>query len=215
MKIGVIDYGMGNLFSVEQALKRLECEVVVSADPQELAASDALILPGVGAFPDAMKRLAATGLDVFIREQVDAGKQLLGICLGMQLLFEESDEVTTTKGFGFFNGRITRFSGETSDGTKYRVPHMGWNTLEFKCLPKWLEDKSLPESKYVYFVHSFYATNINREQLVAGADYFETEVPGVVQAENVCGMQFHPEKSGEFGVFLLERWLEGVGVQTC
>ncbi|PYF05964.1 imidazole glycerol phosphate synthase subunit HisH [Ureibacillus chungkukjangi] len=215
MKIGVIDYGMGNLFSVEQALKRLECEVVVSADPQELAATDALILPGVGAFPDAMKRLSETGLDRFVREQVDANKPLLGICLGMQLLFEESEEVTPTKGFGFFNGKVTRFTGETPTGEKYRVPHMGWNTLEFKSLPKWLEDQAFPESKYVYFVHSFYAVNINREQLVASADYFDTEVPGVVQAENVCGMQFHPEKSGEFGVFLLEQWLKGVGVLAC
>ncbi|QCR33619.1 imidazole glycerol phosphate synthase subunit HisH [Lysinibacillus sp. SGAir0095] len=215
MKIGVIDYGMGNLFSVEQALKRLDCDVIVSANPQELAATDALILPGVGAFPDAMRRLAETGLEAFIREQVDANKQLLGICLGMQLLFEESEEVAPTKGFGFFNGKITRFSGETSHGEKYRVPHMGWNTLEFKSSPKWLEDQTLPQSNYVYFVHSFFATNLNREQLVASADYFDTEVPGVVQAENVCGMQFHPEKSGEFGVFLLEQWLKGVGVQTC
>lgn len=215
MKIGVIDYGMGNLFSVEQALERLNCEVVVSANPHELAATDALILPGVGAFPDAMKRLSETGLDVFIREQVDANKQLLGICLGMQLLFEESEEVAPTKGFGFFNGKIARFSGETTDGIKYRVPHMGWNTLDFKCLPKWLEDINLPESRYVYFVHSFYAAHINREQLVASADYFDAQVPGVVQAENVCGMQFHPEKSGEFGVFLLEQWLKGVEVMTC
>ncbi|KGR75811.1 imidazole glycerol phosphate synthase subunit HisH [Ureibacillus sinduriensis] len=215
MKIGVIDYGMGNLFSVEQALERLNCEVVVSATPHELAAADALILPGVGAFPDAMKRLSETGLDGFIREQVDAGKQLLGICLGMQLLFEESEEVAPTKGFGFFNGKIARFSGETTDGIQYRVPHMGWNTLDFKCLPKWLEDINLPESKYVYFVHSFYATHINREQLVASAEYFDAQVPGVMQADNVCGMQFHPEKSGEFGVFLLEQWLKGVEVLTC
>ena len=215
MKIGVIDYGMGNLFSVEQALKRLDCDVIVSANPQELAATDALILPGVGAFPDAMRRLSEKCLEAFIREQVDANKQLLGICLGMQLLFEESEEVAPTKGFGFFNGKITRFSGETSHGEKYRVPHMGWNTLEFKSLPKWLEDQTLPQSNYVYFVHSFFAANLNREQLVASADYFDTEVPGVVQAENVCGMQFHPEKSGEFGVFLLEQWLKGVGVQTC
>ena len=215
MKIGVIDYGMGNLFSVEQALKRLDCDVVISSNPEELAATNALILPGVGAFPDAMSRLAETGLDAFVREQVAANKQLLGICLGMQLLFEESEEVTPTKGFGFFNGKITRFQGQTADGVKYRVPHMGWNTLEFKRLPKWLEGKEFPESKYVYFVHSFFASNISDDQLVAGADYFKTEVPGIVQTENVCGMQFHPEKSGEFGVFLLEQWLKGVGVLTC
>jgi imidazole glycerol-phosphate synthase subunit HisH len=215
MIIGVIDYGMGNLFSVEQALKRLNCEVVVSSDATTLASTDALILPGVGAFPDAMKRLSETGLDQFIRQQVDAKKQLLGICLGMQLLFEESEEVTPTKGFGFFKGYITRFSGNAETGEQYRVPHMGWNTLQFQSIPMWLETTQLPESKFVYFVHSFYGTNINKEQLVASADYFGVEVPGVVQAGNVTGMQFHPEKSGDFGVFLLEQWLKGVGVLTC
>lgn len=122
MKIGVIDYGMGNLFSVEQALKRLDCDVIVSSDMQKLAATDALILPGVGAFPDAMKRLSETGLEQFIREQVDANKQLLGICLGMQLLFEVSEEVTPTNGFGFFKGKIVRFSGETSTGKSIVFP---------------------------------------------------------------------------------------------
>lgn len=215
MKIGVIDYGMGNLFSVEQALKRLDCEVIVSSDPTALAAADALILPGVGAFPDAMKRLSETGLEQFIRSQVDAKKPLLGICLGMQLLFEESEEVTPTKGFSFFKGTITRFSGISQSGEQYRVPHMGWNTLQFNSIPTWLENAQLPESKFVYFVHSFYGANIDKEQLVASADYFDVEVPGVVQAGNVTGMQFHPEKSGDFGVFLLEQWLKGVGVLTC
>ncbi|MBD8027799.1 imidazole glycerol phosphate synthase subunit HisH [Ureibacillus sp. Re31] len=215
MKIGVIDYGMGNLFSVEQALKRLDCDVVVSSDVQQLATTDALILPGVGAFPDAMKRLSETGLDQFIKEQVTAKKPLLGICLGMQLLFEESDEVTPTKGFGFFKGKIVRFLGETTTGEKYRVPHMGWNTLDFQSIPKWLEGKVLPENRFVYFVHSFYGTETNPSQLIATADYFDNKVPGVVQAENVCGMQFHPEKSGDFGVFLLRQWLQGLGVSTC
>ena len=215
MKIGVIDYGMGNLFSVEQALKKLNCEVIVSANPEQLTSTDALILPGVGAFPDAMNRLNETGLATFVREQVDANRPLLGICLGMQLLFEESEEVTPTKGFGFFKGKIARFSGETSKGEKYRVPHMGWNTLDFHSIPKWLVDKNLPNDKYVYFVHSFFATQMNREQLVASSDYYENVVPGVVQADNVCGMQFHPEKSGEFGIFLLKEWLKEVEVYAC
>ena len=215
MKIGVIDYGMGNLFSVEQALKKLNCEVIVSANTQQLTSTDALILPGVGAFPDAMNRLTETGLASFIREQVDANKPLLGICLGMQLLFEESEEVTPMKGFGFFKGKISRFSGQTSEGEKYRVPHMGWNTLDFNSIPNWLVDKELPSSKYVYFVHSFFATQMNQEQLVASSDYYENVVPGVVQEGNVCGMQFHPEKSGEFGMFLLEEWLKEVGVYSC
>lgn len=215
MKIGVIDYGMGNLFSVEQALKRLNCEVVVSSDENVLRMADALILPGVGAFPDAMKRLSETGLDQFIHEQKNSNKPLLGICLGMQLLFEESEEVSPTKGFGFFKGKIIRFSGESSKGEKYRVPHMGWNTLEFHSIPKWLENKTFPESKHVYFVHSFYASEIDKEQLVASADYFDIDVPGIVEAGSVTGMQFHPEKSGQFGVFLLEQWLKGVEHSIC
>ncbi|MDM5335009.1 imidazole glycerol phosphate synthase subunit HisH [Ureibacillus composti] len=215
MKIGVIDYGMGNLFSVEQALKRLNCEVIVSSDETELDSADAIILPGVGAFPDAMKRLSETNLDEYIRKVKDSNKPLLGICLGMQLLFEEGEEVAPTKGFGFFKGKISRFSGETSEGVAYRVPHMGWNTLEFSSTPNWLEGKEFPESRHVYFVHSFYAANIDPEQLVASADYYDMNVPGIVQSGSVTGMQFHPEKSGEFGVFLLEQWLNGVGVRTC
>lgn len=206
---------MGNLFSVEQALKRLEYETVVSSTPKELQDADALILPGVGAFPDAMERLAETGLDQFIREQKDANKPLLGICLGMQLLFEESEEVSPTKGFGFFKGKVVRFSGETEEGMRYRVPHMGWNLLNFHVIPKWLEDKRLPNERYVYFVHSFYASNIDKEQLVASADYGDVVVPGVIQEGNVVGMQFHPEKSGEFGVYLLNEWLKGVELSVC
>lgn len=206
---------MGNLFSVEQALKRLEYETVVSSDPKQLQEADALILPGVGAFPDAMERLEETGLDQFIREQKDANKPILGICLGMQLLFEESEEVSPTKGFGFFKGKVIRFTGETEDGQRYRVPHMGWNLLNFHVIPKWLEDKRLPDERYVYFVHSYYASNIDKEQLVASADYGNVVVPGVMQEGNVVGMQFHPEKSGEFGVYLLNEWLKGVELSVC
>lgn len=118
MKIGVIDYGMGNLFSVEQALKRLNCEVVVTSDVAELRTADALVLPGVGAFPDAMKRLQETNLIPFLYEMKEVNKPLLGICLGMQLLFEESEEVALTKGVGIFKGRIERFHDVS------RIPHM-------------------------------------------------------------------------------------------
>lgn len=206
MKIGVIDYGMGNLFSVEQALKHLDAEVVVTSDKAELETADALILPGVGAFPDAMKRLAETGLIPFIQA---TKKPLLGICLGMQLLFEESDEVAKTKGLGIFSGRIKRFEGVS------RIPHMGWNDLELKQTPEWLDEQGLPEARYVYFVHSFYASNMNPSQLVASADYEEVEVPGIVAKDNFTGMQFHPEKSGQFGVYLLASWAKGVRETVC
>ncbi|OXS66905.1 imidazole glycerol phosphate synthase subunit HisH [Lysinibacillus sp. KCTC 33748] len=207
MKIGVIDYGMGNLFSVEQALKRLGCEVVVTSNETELDATDALLLPGVGAFPDAIKRLAETNLDRYLQKVKAENRPLLGICLGMQLLFEQSEEVTTTKGLGFFKGSIKRFSGENA-GQKYRVPHMGWNELVVTERPLWL--KSEGTAKHVYFVHSFYATDIDETELVAYADYRGIKVPGIVANGSITGMQFHPEKSGELGVCLLKQWLEGL-----
>lgn len=210
MKIAVIDYGMGNLFSVAQALFRLGCEVVVTADATEIHRADGVVLPGVGAFPDAMKRLEETGLKVVLEQLKETQKPLLGICLGMQLLFEESEEVTPTKGLGFFKGRIARFAGVTNEGVSYRVPHMGWNELVFKQVPAWLEDVTLPEERHVYFVHSFYATEMDAAELVASADYFDMDVPGIVQTGSVTGMQFHPEKSGTLGFFLLEQWLKGV-----
>lgn len=207
MKIGVIDYGMGNLFSVVQALNRLGCEVVVTADEQTLDATDALLLPGVGAFPDARKRLTETKLDRYLIKAQSQNRPLLGICLGMQLLFEQSDEVTSTNGLGFFKGQIKRFSG-TNEGRAYRVPHMGWNELVMANRPAWLENSS--PAKHVYFVHSFYATHIEESELVAYADYCGIRVPGIVTKGSVTGMQFHPEKSGELGVYLLEQWLKGV-----
>jgi len=207
VKIGVIDYGMGNLFSVEQALKRLGCEVVVTADETVLNATDALLLPGVGAFPDAMKRLAETNLDGYLQKVKSENRPLLGICLGMQLLFEHSEEVSPTKGLGFFKGQIKRFSGN-NDGHAYRVPHMGWNELVIANRPSWLEGEV--SAKHVYFVHSFYAADIDDKELVAYADYHGIRVPGIVANGSVTGMQFHPEKSGELGVYLLEQWLKGV-----
>ena len=206
MKIGVIDYGMGNLFSVEQALKRLNLNAFVTSDIKELEAVDALILPGVGAFPDAMKRLQETGLIDFITQ---TKKPLLGICLGMQLMFEESEEVAPTKGLGIFKGSIERFKNVS------RIPHMGWNELELAQTPEWLASKDLPQDRHVYFVHSFYATNMAAEELVAFADYEGVQVPGIVARDNFTGMQFHPEKSGQLGVFLLREWLQGVGAKVC
>ncbi|MFC9542766.1 imidazole glycerol phosphate synthase subunit HisH [Lysinibacillus sp. NPDC056959] len=207
MKIGVIDYGMGNLFSVEQALKRLGCEVIVSSDETELDATDALLLPGVGAFPDAIKRLAETNLNRYLQKVKAENRPLLGICLGMQLLFEQSEEVTTTQGLGFFKGSIKRFSGDNA-GQKYRVPHMGWNELVVTKRPSWLKGEGT--ARHVYFVHSFYATDIDETELVAYANYHGIKVPGIVANGSITGMQFHPEKSGELGVYLLKQWLEGV-----
>lgn len=210
MKIGIIDYGMGNLFSVEQALKRLGCEVKITSNYDELLAADALILPGVGAFQDAMKKLQEANLLSLFDEVVRSNKPLLGICLGMQLLFEESEENGYGKGLGVFQGQIKRFSGVDSQGKSYRVPHMGWNDLQFAKRPTWLADAELPDDRYVYFVHSYYAANMDAADLVAYADYGDVQVPGIVQKGSITGMQFHPEKSGTCGVYLLKQWLVGV-----
>ncbi|MBM7699628.1 imidazole glycerol phosphate synthase subunit HisH [Kurthia huakuii] len=209
MKIGIIDYGMGNLFSVEQAVKRLGAEVLISADKEELLTADALILPGVGAFPDAMARLEETNLVSLFDDVVATKKPLLGICLGMQLLFEESIEKGDNKGLGLFKGSIAEFSGEDAEGKTYRVPHMGWNNLQFKRYPTWLSKEAL-DNDYVYFVHSFYATDVEELDLVAYADYGGEIVPGIVQKGSITGMQFHPEKSGSCGVTLLTSWLQGI-----
>ncbi len=209
MKIGIIDYGMGNLFSVEQAVKRLGAEVVISADKVELLTADALILPGVGAFPDAMARLEETNLVSLFDEVVATKKPLLGICLGMQLLFETSIEKGDNKGLGLFKGSIADFSGKDAAGKAYRVPHMGWNNLQFKRYPTWLSKEAL-DNDYVYFVHSFYATDLEELDLVAYADYGGEIVPGIVQKGSITGMQFHPEKSGSCGVALLTSWLQGI-----
>lgn len=197
--IGIVDYGMGNLFSVSQALKRLDVPFFLSEDPAELAKADGLILPGVGAFKDAMTRLNASGLTDFLHEYVETGKPLLGICLGMQLLFEESEEGGLTKGLSLLPGRVVRFPGQAENGETYKVPHMGWNRL------KWENSSPITanlEEDYAYFVHSYYVKTENKDILIGTASYFE-EVPAVVGRNNIYGMQFHPEKSSKLGVELL------------
>ncbi|MDN7247289.1 imidazole glycerol phosphate synthase subunit HisH [Planococcus shenhongbingii] len=203
MIIGIIDYGMGNLFSVEQALKKLDCTVILSDDPETLLEAEAILLPGVGAFPDAMELLDRKGLSSFIQSLPEKGIPLLGICLGMQLLYEDSSEVKPTKGLSLLKGQIRRF-----EKGAYRIPHMGWNRLEFSRMPYWLDD--LQVDTHVYFVHSFLAVNTNPEQVWATASYGNIDVPGVVGSGLITGMQFHPEKSGDFGHYLLEQWIANV-----
>lgn len=197
--IGIVDYGMGNLFSVSKALERLNCDYFISGDKNELLSADALLLPGVGSFRDAMEVLQADT----IKEFAATGKPLLGICLGMQLLFEDSDENGLTKGLGLLPGKVWRFPGTNAAGETYKVPHMGWNKLEFVNSSPLL--KGLEED-YVYFVHSYYVSAENSEVLLAKADYHE-EVSAVVGKDNIFGMQFHPEKSSKLGMALLKNFL--------
>jgi glutamine amidotransferase len=200
--IGIVDYGMGNLFSVSKALERLDADYFISADQSKLLQADALILPGVGSFRDAMERLPVDT----IKEFAATGKPLLGICLGMQLLFENSEENGPTEGLGLLPGSVRRFSGTAKDGEKYKVPHMGWNRLEFVNESPLL--KNLNED-YVYFVHSYFVDAGDSEVLLAKADYHE-QVSAVVGRNNIFGMQFHPEKSSKLGMALLNNFLQMV-----
>lgn len=200
--IGIIDYGMGNLYSVSKALERLNHDYFISDKPAELAKATAYILPGVGSFKDAMEQLNRTDLTTFTQDVVAEGKPLLGICLGMQLLFEESEENGLTKGLGFLEGRIVKFPGVTANGERYKVPHMGWNSLTFQQPSPLLEGI---DEGHVYFVHSYYALPKDRSVVLATSDY-DVEVPAVVGKGNVFGAQFHPEKSSDLGVSILENY---------
>ncbi|MBJ6360794.1 imidazole glycerol phosphate synthase subunit HisH [Paenibacillus sp. GCM10012307] len=195
--IAIIDYGMGNLYSVSKAVERLGYEAVVTADPQIILDADGAILPGVGAFGDAMQNLRNTGLDEVTRFYAESGKPLLGICLGMQLLFAHGEEYGDNEGLGLMAGRVVRFQGD------YKVPHMGWNKLEFR--------QSSPlfnglEEGYVYFVHSYHVKPEHEDNLLATTDYYQ-DVTAIVGKGNVLGMQFHPEKSGDLGMQLLGNFL--------
>lgn len=196
--IAIIDYGMGNLHSVSKAVERLGYEAVITADPQTIAAADGAILPGVGAFGDAMQNLRETKLDDVAKAYAASGKPMLGICLGMQLLFSQSEEYGTNEGLNLLPGKVIRFAGD------YKIPHMGWNKLSF------LQEQSplfngLMEG-HVYFVHSFHAKPELASDLLATTDYHQ-QVTAIVGRGNVYGMQFHPEKSGELGMQLLGNFL--------
>ncbi len=201
--IGIIDYGMGNLYSVSKALERMDVEYVISNDRDVLFEAEGLILPGVGSFRDAMSILQETGLDSFIKEEVANGKKLLGICLGMQLLFEESEENGITEGLSLLTGKVERFPGETAEGASYKVPHMGWNKLAFHQASPLLD--GVPED-YVYFVHSYYVKDFDEAELLASSTY-DVQVPAVVGRANVFGTQFHPEKSSNVGLAILENFV--------
>lgn len=200
--IAIIDYGMGNLHSVSKAVERLGYEAVVTAEPEQIVEADGAILPGVGAFGDAMQNLRNTKLDEVVKFYAASGKPLLGICLGMQLLFGESEEYGQNEGLNLLPGRVIRFNGS------YKIPHMGWNKLQFKQADSPLF-RGLAEG-HVYFVHSFHAKPERAADLLATTDYYG-DVTAIVGRDNVYGMQFHPEKSGDLGMRLLDNFLALTG----
>lgn len=201
--IGIIDYGVGNLFSLRRSLEYVGAQAVVSGDEAVLRSAEKLILPGVGAFGDAAAKLRATGLDRLVLEEAAAGKPLLGICLGMQLLFEESEEYGLHKGLGLLPGRVVAMEGRLPAGLP--IPHIGWNglTLTNPACPLFRDTK---DGDCVYFVHSYYAEGCG-DALAATAEY-GGDLTATVWRDNVCGCQFHPEKSGPVGLQMLRAFVE-------
>lgn len=204
--VAIIDYGVGNLFSLCSAFKYLGQEAVVTGDKDVISSADRVLLPGVGAFGDAMEKLCSAGLKDTVKMVAGRGTPLLGVCLGMQMLFEKSEEFGTHEGLGLLKGSVLPMEPALMNaGLSLKVPQIGWNSLIFnkKDCPL-LRDIS--EGSYVYYVHSYYAADCE-ESLAAGSDY-GIYIPGVVWRNNVFGTQFHPEKSGNVGLNILRSFCE-------
>ena len=200
--VAIVDYGVGNLFSLECSLNAIGAEVIVTADPQVLKSADQIILPGVGAFEDAARKLRESGLDQVIKELAASGKPLMGICLGMQMLFEKSFEYGEHQGLGLISGQVVPMEGVIPADLK--IPHIGWNALKFtKNSPLFANIK---DGDCVYFVHSYYAANCDAD-VIATAEY-GADLTAAVAKGNVFGCQFHPEKSGTVGLAILKAFTE-------
>lgn len=201
--IAVIDYGVGNLFSLAASLRYIGAESEVTSDINKLKSASAIILPGVGAFADAYKKLESSGLVPEIEREVQSGKPVLGICLGMQLLFDRSFEYGEHRGLGFIRGDVSPIAPDLKE--RLKVPHMGWNSLNF-TRPSPLF-KYLSGGEYVYFVHSYYAKNCG-DAVTSTAEYGGIRLTASVERGNVYGTQFHPEKSGAAGLKILRAFSE-------
>ena len=201
--IAVIDYGVGNLFSLVSSLKAVGAEAVVTSDEKEIRDADKILLPGVGAFEDAAAKLRASGLDKVLISEAQKDKPILGICLGMQMLFEKSFEYGEHKGLGLIKGSVVPMEGTIPSDLK--IPHIGWNALHFTKNKSDLF-KYINENDCVYFVHSYYADGCD-DAVIATAEYGK-EITAAVQSKNVYGCQFHPEKSGNVGLNILKAFCE-------
>ena len=198
-QIAIIDYGVGNLRSVEKAFTATGCEAIVTANDRELQNAERLVLPGVGAFAACMKALTERGFDQIVRERVKQGTPLLGVCVGMQMLFEESDEFGRAAGLGLLKGRVRQF------GDDLVVPHVGWNQVRRRATHPLFE--GIADQSFFYFVHSFYCEPKGVGVSIGETDYGATYA-SVVAFENVCGVQFHPEKSQAAGLRLLQNFAD-------
>ena len=200
--VAIIDYGVGNLFSLRSSLREIGAEAVVTSDEKVIAEADRIILPGVGAFEDAARKLRESGMAEVVKKEAAAGKPMMGICLGMQLMFDVGYEYGVHEGLGLIHGSVRPIADVIPEG--YKIPHIGWNLLKFKKESPLF--KYIKEDDYVYFVHSYYAAECD-ESVIAVTEY-GAELTAAVANGNVYGCQFHPEKSGEVGMKILKAFME-------
>lgn len=198
--IAIIDYDAGNIMSVQNALKKLGAQTILTRDENVLLSADKVILPGVGSFGDCMDNINKYNLVEVIRKVVDKGIPFLGVCLGMQLMFEESEESPGVKGLGLLEGKIKLIP----EGEYKKIPHMGWNSLFYKREGKLF--KGIPDNSYVYFVHSYYL-DAKDKTIVVGTTEYNVSIDATVEKDNIFGCQFHPEKSSDVGIKILENFV--------
>lgn len=209
-EVAVIDYGVGNLLSVQRGLEHCGAQIVLTADPERILAAERVVLPGVGAFGNAMQALERLGLVDAIRELAQRGTPLLGICLGMQLLMDESEEFGVTAGLGLIPGRVIPVPTHTKLGERQKIPHIGWSALQLSGTPGRWEETLLQDNRpgdAAYFVHSFMAVPTNPAHRIADCVYGDHLVPATIGCDRITGCQFHPEKSGEVGLKILRRFI--------
>ena len=209
-KVTILDYGFGNVFSLANALKFLNVNVDISNDPSHLIKSDRIIITGVCAFNACIDKMNEKGLDEFLIKYAELGRPILGICIGMQILFDSSNEFSECKGLSLIKGNIKEIPNKTKEGKNLKVPHMGWSELlPANSMDNWNDGimKSIKPSMSAYFAHSYSAQNMNSKNIVAETSYGGNKLSAVVQNDNIFGCQFHPEKSHNLGLKILENYL--------
>ena len=212
-KIAIIDYEMGNLFSVQRACEWAGLEGAITSDPSQVRDADAVILPGVGAFGTAMETLDRKGLSQAIRDFIGYGRPFVGVCLGIQLLMSESSEFGSTRGLGILPGRVVNFEPVLGSGDLAKVPQMQWNTIHMPRPEAWSETllDGLPDGEFMYFVHSYYVVPDDPSLILATTRYGNVEFCSAVQKENIYACQFHPERSGRAGLHIYRAWAQKLG----
>lgn len=210
-KIVIVDYSLGNIFSVQQAFNQFGAATILTNDHNELITADGIVLPGVGAFAEAMRYLKEHKLDIALKDVIAKRKPFLGICLGMQLLFDKSDEFGSTEGIGIISGQIKKFSNSDQD-KKIHVPQVGWNNVKEPQEGKWKGTilEGVETNSYMYFVHSYYAVPKFQENVLCTTEYGGLKYCSGIIKDNITATQFHPEKSGEKGLLIYKNWLKTI-----